>query len=57
MSTFYVKNNQIKNGKIEIIGEDYRHLKNVLRYKINDSLDICDENAVRYQTTIEKECF
>jgi len=54
MSTFYVKNNQINDGKIEIVGEDYRHLKNVLRYTIEDDLEICDENAVRYQTKIEK---
>ena len=54
MSTFYVKNSQIKDNKIEIIGEDYRHLKNVLRYKINDNLEICDEDSIRYQTRIEK---
>lgn len=53
MSTFYVKNNQIKDTKIEIIGEDYNHLKNVLRYRINDILEICDENEIRYQTKIE----
>ena len=53
MSTFYVKNNQIKDGKIEILGEDYRHLRNVLRYKIDDELEICDENTIRYQTKIE----
>lgn len=52
MSTFYVKNEQNHGNKIEIIGEDYKHLKQVLRYKIGDELDICDENAIRYQTKI-----
>lgn len=52
MSTFYVKNSQINDGKIEITGEDYRHLKNVLRYKIEDDLEVCDENETRYQTKI-----
>ena len=54
MSTFYVENNQIKDGYISILGDDYRHIKNVLRCKIGEKLDICDENAVRYKTKINK---
>lgn len=52
MSTFFVKNQQIKEDKIEIIGEDYRHLRNVLRYQLGDELEICDEKEIRYRTQI-----
>lgn len=52
MSTFYVNSSQIKENKIYITGDDYNHLKNVLRAKIGENYDICDENAVRYNTKI-----
>ena len=54
MSTFYIKNEQIDGNKIYILDEDYNHIKNVLRYKENDNLDVCDENGIRYKTKIEK---
>ena len=53
MSTFYVKNEQIIGNNITIINDDVKHIKNVLRYKINDEIDICDENGIRYKTKIE----
>ena len=53
MSTFYVKNNQILENKINIIEEDVNHIKNVLRCKIDEELDVCDENGRRYKTRIE----
>ena len=53
MSTFYVKNEQIIENKINILDEDVNHIKNVLRYKIDDKLDVCDENGTRYKTIIE----
>ena len=53
ISTFYVKNNQVFDNKIKIIGDDVNHIKNVLRYKINDKIEVCDEKQVRYYTKIE----
>ena len=53
MSTFYIKNDQIDDDKIYILGEDVKHIKNVLRYKIGDVLDICDESGTRYKTKID----
>lgn len=53
MSTFYVKNEQISENTITIINEDVNHIKNVLRYKIDDEIDVCDEDGVRYITKIE----
>lgn len=52
MSVFYIKNEQVENDYIEIIGEDINHIINVLRYKIGDSIDLCDETGIRYETKI-----
>lgn len=54
MSTFYIKNNQIDADKIIILGEDYNHIKNVLRCKLGEEIDVCDENEIRYKTKIEE---
>ena len=54
MSTFYIKNEQINGDKIKIMGDDYNHIKNVLRCKIGEKLDVCDENEIRYKTKIEE---
>lgn len=52
MSIFYVKNEQINNDKAVIIGDDVKHIRDVLRYNVEDLLDICDENGIRYHTKI-----
>ncbi len=52
MSTFYVKNNQIDGDNITIIGSDVNHIKNVLRYKIGDVFDVCNEDEIRFNTQI-----
>lgn len=52
MSTFYIKNEQKNNDVIKIIGDDSNHIKNVLRYKVGDVLDVCDESGNRYETKI-----
>lgn len=54
ISTFYVKNNQVNSETISIIGDDVKHIKNVLRYKIDDELEICDELGSRYFTKIKE---
>lgn len=43
MSKFFVKEEQISNNKIKIIGEDVNHISNVLRMKKNDELQICNQ--------------
>ena len=42
MSKFFVKKNQINNSKIIIIGDDVNHIKNVLRLKIDDNIQVCN---------------
>ena len=54
ISTFYVKNNQVNNETISIIGDDVKHIRNVLRHKIDDKLEICDESGFRYLTKIRE---
>lgn len=54
MSTFYIKNKQKNEDNILIEGQDAKHIKNVLRYKVGDKIDVCDEFGVRYETLLEK---
>ena len=42
MPKFFVKNEQIKNNNIKVVGEDVKHIKNVLRAKIGEKIEICD---------------
>lgn len=41
MQKFFVRNNQIKDDIIEILGEDVNHIINVLRLKKEDEIQIC----------------
>ena len=55
MPRFFVKNEQIKGTSIEILGEDVKHIKNVLRKQIGDNIEICDQNTGKsYICGIEK---
>ncbi len=55
MPKFFIKNEQINNNKINIIGEDVNHIKNVLRLKIDDDIQICDlDTSINYTCGISK---
>ena len=41
MQKFFVKDSQIKDEIIEILGEDVNHIINVLRLKKEDEIQIC----------------
>ena len=45
MPKFFVKNNQINDNQITIIGEDVNHIINVLRLKENDKIEICNSDT------------
>lgn len=45
MSKFFVKENQIKNNIVKIIGQDVNHIKNVLRLNLEDQIKICNEDT------------
>lgn len=55
MPKFFVKSEQINNNKITIIGEDVNHIKNVLRLKIDDNIQICNvDTSINYTCGISK---
>ncbi len=41
MSRYFVEESQIGNGRVSIIGEDFQHLKKVLRAQIKDEVLVC----------------
>ena len=45
MPRFFVKTNQINNDNIDIIGEDVKHIKNVLRKQIRDKIEVCNQDT------------
>ncbi|MBO4816520.1 MAG: RsmE family RNA methyltransferase [Clostridia bacterium] len=59
MPKFFVRNNQLNNSKVTIIGSDVNHIKNVLRLKIDDDIQICNidtkENFICGITRISDE--
>ena len=55
MPKFFVKQEQIIENKINIIGQDVNHIKNVLRLKENDEIEICNiDKEETYKCKIEK---
>ena len=54
MPKFFVKQEQIKEDKIIIKGQDVNHIKKVLRAKIGDELQICNsQNGENFLCDIE----
>ena len=45
MPRFFIKNENIFEEKIEIKGQDAKHIKNVLRLKINDELECINSDT------------
>lgn len=42
MPKFFIKNNQIQKDNIILIGEDVKHIKNVLRMKEKEEIHLCN---------------
>ena len=43
MPKFFVPEEQIKENELTIIGQDVRHIKNVLRKQIGDKIEVCNQ--------------
>lgn len=55
MPKFFVRTNQIDGNQIKIIGEDVKHITQVLRAKIGEEITICDiDTTLNYITTISQ---
>lgn len=53
MPKFFVRNNQINENVVNIIGTDVNHITNVLRLKIDDKIQVCnEEKGINYNTKI-----
>lgn len=53
MYHFFVTPEQVKGEEIQIVGSDVNHIKNVLRMKIGEELQISDGNNKKYLCEIE----
>lgn len=54
MPKFFVNSEQVDNGEIRIIGDDVNHIKNVLRMKVEDVFNVCDNiNSINYKVKID----
>ncbi len=49
---FYVEPRQIVDGVVTIEGEEYRHMTNVLRYKVGYKAIVCDNSGRDYLCTV-----
>lgn len=60
MRKFFVKNENIFESQIVILGSDVNHIKNVLRLKVEDEIQICNqethENYICQISNLEKDC-
>ena len=45
MPKFFITNKNIKEEKIEIIGKDINHIKNVLRKRTGETINICNTDT------------
>lgn len=55
MPKFFVKNEQVNQGKINILGDDVNHIKNVLRMKNEDTFCVCNvDSSENYLVKIEE---
>ncbi len=52
MSRFFVKDFSQDKEKIFITGQDYNHIKNVLRKNVNDKIICFDTKGIEYETEI-----
>ena len=55
MYKFFVEDNQIENNEIKIIGDDLKHISNVLRMRIGEEILITNKNtAETYKSKIKE---
>ncbi len=58
MSTFYI-DKTLSEANVALQGEDFHHIKNVLRMKIGEETTICDKEGVRFRAKLlsyEENC-
>ncbi len=53
MHRFFADKSQINQNKIEIIGDDVKHISRVLRLKEGENISVCDKEKTDYLCSIE----
>ena len=53
MPRFFIRQNQIDNNKIHIVGDDARHISYSLRMAVGEEITVCDMQGIEYSCTIE----
>ena len=53
MPRFFIRQNQIDNNKIRILGDDAHHISYSLRMAVGESVTVCDMQGVEYDCKIE----
>lgn len=54
MQKFFVSESQIRDNRIEIVGEDVKHISSVLRLKTKEKIEVCNTNTnITYICEIE----
>lgn len=51
---FYIQKEDIKDGFVEIRGEEHIHLSKVLRFRCGYKLIVCDNSGMDYYCTVDK---
>jgi 16S rRNA (uracil1498-N3)-methyltransferase len=54
MSRYFIENGAEVGGIVTISGEDFHHIKNVLRKRLGDTLDVCDGGGMEYVVSIKR---
>jgi 16S rRNA (uracil1498-N3)-methyltransferase len=54
MQRFFAESTNIEEGKIFIYGNDVNHMKNSLRMKVGEQLEVCDSSGMIYRCQIEE---
>lgn len=52
MPKFFTDRNNISDNELKIVGEDVSHIKNVLRMKIGNVINVCDGSGTDYTAEI-----
>ena len=53
MYRFFIKEEQIHDGMIEIMGSDVNHIKNVLRMKTGDKVYLSNGSDLEYECSLQ----
>jgi len=54
MQRFFTEPKNVKNGEIYMVGDDVNHMKNSLRMKVGEQLEVCDSAGKVYLCQIDE---